>query len=60
MLYEMLASVEKNLRFNWIPACQIKERYPFINSKLLKGAFKYYEYKVSDNRLTVFINIFVK
>ena len=53
LIYDWLAGVKKEYRTQWIPKQELLNKYPFMNSAGLKGAYRYYEYKTNDGRLVI-------
>lgn len=52
-LYEIIAQTKKEYRSHWISKKNLLSKYNFLNSKGLKGAFLYYEFKTNDGRLVI-------
>jgi glycerol-3-phosphate dehydrogenase len=52
-LYDRLACVKKEYRTRWISKQKLLEKYPYFETKGLKGAFVYNEYKTNDGRLVI-------
>lgn len=52
-IYDILAGVKKDYRTYFISKNTLLKKYPSFESKGLKGAFVYYEYKTNDGRLVI-------
>ncbi|MGD9993409.1 MAG: glycerol-3-phosphate dehydrogenase/oxidase [Salinivirgaceae bacterium] len=53
LIYDFLAGVKKEYKAIWIKKDRLLQKYPFIDSKGLKGAYRYYEYRTNDGRLVI-------
>lgn len=52
-IYDILAGVKKEYQTYFISKNVLLQKYPLFESKGLKGAFMYYEYKTNDGRLVI-------
>lgn len=53
LIYDFLAGVKKEYKAHWVKKAQLLQKYPFIESSGLKGAYRYYEYRTNDGRLVI-------
>ncbi|PKP08838.1 MAG: glycerol-3-phosphate dehydrogenase [Bacteroidetes bacterium HGW-Bacteroidetes-4] len=53
LIYDFLAGVKKEYKAHWVKKDRLLKKYPFIESKGLKGAYRYYEYRTNDGRLVI-------
>lgn len=52
-IYDVLAGVKNEHKARWLSRDILIKKYPQLNSLLIKGAFRYYEFKTNDGRLVI-------